>query len=103
GVLVGPPELVAEIAASSASYDLHEKLRLYERYGVREYLVWRTLDAAVDWFLLRDGRYQRLAPDGHGVLSSEVCPGLCLCVTALLAGDDRGVDAVLQEALRARG
>ncbi|MBK8977357.1 MAG: Uma2 family endonuclease [Planctomycetes bacterium] len=103
GVLVGPPELVAEIAASSASYDLHEKLRLYERHGVREYLVWRTCDVAVDWFALRDGRYQRLAPDRDGVLTSEVWPGLCLCVPALLAGDDRGVDAVLQEALRARG
>jgi Uma2 family endonuclease len=31
GYLAGAPELVGEIAASSASYDLHEKLRAYER------------------------------------------------------------------------
>src|SRR5438874_11147333 len=27
----GPPQLVVEVAASSASYDLHEKLRAYRR------------------------------------------------------------------------
>jgi len=32
--LEGVPELIVEIAASSASYDLHSKLRLYERVGV---------------------------------------------------------------------
>lgn len=34
------PELVAEVAASSASYDLHTKLGAYLRNGVREYIVW---------------------------------------------------------------
>jgi Uma2 family endonuclease len=34
--IAGPPELVAEVSASSASYDLHEKLRAYQRNGVRE-------------------------------------------------------------------
>lgn len=37
--LEGAPELIVEIAASSASYDLHEKLRAYRRNGVQEYLV----------------------------------------------------------------
>jgi Uma2 family endonuclease len=36
----GAPELVLEIALSSASYDLHDKLPVYQRTGVREYLVW---------------------------------------------------------------
>ncbi|MGO9600026.1 MAG: Uma2 family endonuclease, partial [Isosphaeraceae bacterium] len=40
----GAPELVAEVASSSASYDLHVKLHVYRRSGVREYLVWRVLD-----------------------------------------------------------
>jgi hypothetical protein len=44
GYLVGPPELVAEIAASSSSIDLHDKLRAYRRNGVKEYLVWRTTE-----------------------------------------------------------
>src|SRR4051812_13988373 len=41
GYVVGAPELVAEVAASSASYDLDVKLNAYRRNGVREYIVWR--------------------------------------------------------------
>ena len=46
------PELVAEVAASSASYDLNIKLDVYRRNGVREYLVWRVHDRQIDWFVL---------------------------------------------------
>lgn len=35
----GAPELIVEIAASTASYDLHEKLKVYRRNQVQEYLV----------------------------------------------------------------
>src|SRR5262249_5685877 len=45
----GAPELVAEVAASSVSIDLNAKLLVYRRNQVREYLVWRVLDQAVDW------------------------------------------------------
>ena len=83
----GAPELVAEIASSSAAIDLHCKLRVYLRSGVQEYLVWRTLDQQLDWFELREGDYIRLAPDDHGRLRSRVFPGLWLAVTPLLAGD----------------
>ncbi len=38
GYLEGAPELVVEIAASSASYDLHDKLQLYQRQRVQEYI-----------------------------------------------------------------
>ena len=38
----GAPELVAEIAATSASYDLRDKRVVYQRNGVREYLVWHV-------------------------------------------------------------
>src|SRR5947209_2476661 len=43
------PELVGEIAASSVAFDLHTKLTVYRRSGVREYLVWRVLDQQFDW------------------------------------------------------
>jgi len=33
------PELIVEVAVSSAAYDLHDKLRVYQRNGVKEYLV----------------------------------------------------------------
>src|SRR5436309_8264079 len=42
GYLAGAPELIAEVASSSVSYDLHQKLHAYRRNGVREYLVWRV-------------------------------------------------------------
>ncbi len=87
GYLAGAPELVVEIAASSKSRDLHQKKRAYERNGVHEYIVWRTLDGAIDWFQLRDGRYERREPGAEGIIASEVFPGLRLDVAAMLAGD----------------
>ena len=94
--LEGAPELVVEVAASSAPYDLGAKLRAYQRAGVQEYLVWRVLDRAIDWFRLRGDRYVRLEPDARGVIHSEVFPGLRLAVDKLLAGDLPGVVAELQ-------
>ena len=99
GYIEGAPELVAEVASSSASYDLHAKLRVYRRNGVREYLVWRVLDHAVDWFALRAGQYERLSPDAGGLLRSEVFPGLWLDPAALLRGDLATVLAVVQRGL----
>jgi Uma2 family endonuclease len=37
----GAPELVAEVAASSAAKDLHDKKKAYRRNGVKEYIVWQ--------------------------------------------------------------
>lgn len=99
GYLDGPPELVAEVTASSASYDLHDKLRAYQRSGVREYVVWRTQDQALDWLVLRAGRFAPLAPGEVGLLRSEAFPGLWLDPAALLALDAAGVLAALQGGL----
>jgi Uma2 family endonuclease len=98
GYVTGAPELIVEIAASSASYDLHEKLNAYRRNGVREYVVWRVWDAAVDWFVLRAGRYERLAPV-DGVYKSEVFPGLWLDPAAAVRRDLARLLEVLQEGL----
>jgi Uma2 family endonuclease len=91
------PELVAEVAASSASYDLHTKLNVYRRNSVKEYLIWRVLDRQLDWFVLRGSQYDQLAPDAQGWLRSEVFPGLWLDVAALLQGDMARVLAVVQQ------
>jgi Uma2 family endonuclease len=96
GYLVGPPELIVEVSASTASYDLHDKLNAYRRNGVREYLVWRVWDREFDWFQLRGRRYQRLSPDRQGVYRSEVFPGLWLDSKAALAGNFKQVMATLQ-------
>ena len=90
---------VAEVAASSESYDLHDKLRAYQRNGVREYIVWRVRNAAIDWFVLREGRFEKLLPDVSGYLKSEVFPGLWLDPAAMTSGDPARVMAVLQQGI----
>lgn len=97
--LEGAPELVVEIAASSASYDLHEKLNVYRRAGVQEYIVWRTEDQALDWFRLREGKYEMLVADAQGIIRSEIFPGLNLAVPALLEGKLDRVLAELQQGI----
>ena len=98
GYIDGAPQLIVEIAASSVSYDLHEKMEAYRRNGVGEYVVWRTVDAAIDWFSLRDGTYVRIEPDADGMIESEQFPGLRLHVPSLLAGDLAAVLARLRGA-----
>ncbi|MEZ6036771.1 MAG: Uma2 family endonuclease [Planctomycetota bacterium] len=99
GYLQGPPELVVEVAASSVSYDLHQKLAAYRRNGVAEYLVLRTEDAAVDWFVLRRGTYERQLPDPAGLLRSERFAGLWLDPAALLRGDAAALRAAVDRGL----
>jgi Uma2 family endonuclease len=89
GYVVGAPELVVEVAASSASYDLHDKMEAYRLAGVPAYVVWRTVDRMIDWFRLRDGEYVRVEPDEDGVIESEAFPGLRLDLPAMIAGDRR--------------
>ncbi len=95
----GAPELVAEVAASSASIDLHDKKKAYRRNGVREYIVWRVLENKLDWFSLEDGEYAPLTADASGVIKSKVFPGLWLTVDALLTGNMTQVLAVQQQGL----
>jgi Uma2 family endonuclease len=98
--LEGAPELIGEVTSSTVSYDLGDKLEVYRRNSVREYIVWRVLDRALDWFVLRGSVYQRLQSNQQGVVASEVFPGLWLDVNALLAGDLARVLTVLREGLR---
>jgi len=95
GYLEGPPVLVVEVAASSASYDLHDKMEAYRRAGVPEYVVWQVVDGRIRWFHLRDGEYIPLEPDERGVIESRVLPGLRLPVEAMLAGDMAAVLAAI--------
>ena len=95
----GAPELVAEVAASSVAIDLNTKLRVYRRNNVREYLVWRVIDQAIDWFVLRQGQYDRLALNLAGLYQSEVFPGLWLDPSALTRSDLAAVLKALQQGL----
>lgn len=100
GYIEGPPELVVEIALSSAAYDLHDKKHVYRRNGVQEYLVWQVYDKRIDWWELRDELYTPLSADEHGIVRSRVFPGLWLHANALLQGDMAAVLAALQQGLQ---
>ena len=94
----GAPELIVEVAASSASYDLHDKRRVYRRNGVQEYLVWRTYSQQLDWFYLEAGEYLPLAAEA-GMIRSCRFPGLWLAADALLAGNLAEVLRVLHQGI----
>ena len=98
--LEGAPELIVEVAASSASIDMHAKRSVYRRNGVQEYIVWRTRENRLDWFELLDGEYRPLPSDRSGVVRSRVFPGLRLAVNALLEGNLAASLAELERGLQ---
>jgi len=97
GYLTGPPELIVEVASSSAAIDMRDKRRAYCRNRVQEYLVWLVAEGRLEWFNLEDDEYRPQLPDARGLLHSRAFPGLRLPVGALLAGDTaRVLDALTQ-------
>jgi Uma2 family endonuclease len=96
--LEGAPELLAEVASSSVSYDLHEKKRAYRRNGVQEYLVWLVEEKRVEWWELKDEEYVSL-PTEENVIKSRVFPGLWLAAAALVRGNSAEVLAQVQKGL----
>lgn len=95
-----PPELIVEIAASSASVDLGDKLKVYQRNHVQEYLVWSVYEEKVDWFFLQTEGYQKSLPDQNSVIKSQIFPGLWLDVSALLQGTLAQVLTALQQGIQ---
>ena len=100
GYIFGAPQLAAEVTASTAAKDLGDKLVVYGRNEILEYLVWRVEDQEIDWFTLRQGKYERLPISPEGVYKSEAFPGLWLDPAALLSGNLARVHQVLQEGLK---
>ncbi|WP_445634272.1 Putative restriction endonuclease domain-containing protein [Nostoc sp. DSM 114161] len=98
----GAPELIAEVAASSAANDLHDKKKVYHRNGVKEYIVWQSLENKLNWFCLQNEEYVQLETDANGVIKSCVFPGLWLDVQALCKGKMAQVLAVLQQGLNSQ-
>ncbi|MBC8875886.1 MAG: Uma2 family endonuclease [Planctomycetes bacterium] len=95
--VLGAPELIAEIALSSRSIDLHAKRDDYARYGVCEYLVLCLRERELRWFDLRNDR--ELEPGDDRIYRIGVFPGLWIDGAALLARDHSRLMAVLQEGL----
>jgi Uma2 family endonuclease len=56
--IMGAPDLVVEVLSPSTSLkDKREKKGLYERFGVREYLLVYPEDAIVERYTLAEGKY----------------------------------------------
>ena len=100
GYVEGPPELIVEIAGTSVDYDLQDKLEVYQRGGVQEYIVWQTQEKCLDWFQLVNEAYVTLAPNAEGIIESRIFPGLRLAVAALIEEDRAKVSSELQVGLQ---
>lgn len=99
GYVTGPAELVAEVAYSSAAFDLHAKRIEYEQAGVREYLVAVVETQTVEWFTRGRRGFVPLKADAGGTLRSKVFPGLWLDTAAVFARSPRRLMTVLQQGL----
>jgi Uma2 family endonuclease len=97
--IVGGPEVVAEVAATSASIDLGDKFDVYRQFGIKEYIVWRVFDEMIDWFVLRGGQFEHLPLPPDGIYRSEALPGLWLDAAALIRGDMARVSHVAQQGI----
>ncbi len=97
GYVLGPPELVVEIAHASRAIDLHAKRADYARAGVPEYLVYLVDERRLRWFdLAADAE---LSPDADGVVRARQFPGLWIDGPALAARDHGRLMATLDAGL----
>lgn len=100
GYLSGSPEFILEVSASRVNIDLGQRFQVYLRNQVSEYVVWRIYDSAIDWFVFRNGQFDRHEPDpADGLLKSAVFPGLWLDPAALVNRDKMAVLAALSRGL----
>jgi Uma2 family endonuclease len=102
GYAAGAPELVVEISHTTTAKDKGVKLRLYERSGVREYIMVMPVERQIVWRELESGSYREIAPDEDGLYRSRVFPGLWLDPAALWAGDLAGLAAAVPKGVAQR-
>ena len=102
GYVSGPVELAAEVATSTASYDLNQKKRSYLHHGVLEYLAVLTRTQELLWFARRGDAYAPLKPDRDGVFRSLVFPGLWIDAPALLSDDGARLQRTAAKGLRSK-
>lgn len=98
----GAPELIVEISHTTGSKDAGDKLRLYERSGVREYLMIRPGRKQVIWRSMVRRKYAELTPGDDGLYRSRVFPGLWLNAAALWKQDLAGLTAAVAAGVRRR-
>lgn len=95
----GSPELAIEVSNATLRYDTGPKLALYQRAGVREYLICSPERREILWRYLEQGRYVLLEPDAAGVLRSRVFPGLWLDSKALFENDRLALRTTIEKGI----
>jgi Uma2 family endonuclease len=93
----GAPELIAEIANTSRSIDLHGKLEDYTQHGVREYLVLTLGEGRLRWFDLQNCK--ELRADSEGICRIRCFPGLWIDERAVIEKDFARLITVLDQGL----
>lgn len=92
----GTPELVVEVGQTTHSKDAGEKLRLYEREGVREYITVRPQRRQITWRASVRRKFTEILPAKNGFYRSRVFPGLWLDPAAFWNQDLPGLAAAVQ-------
>jgi len=93
------PELVVEVEAWSRSRDLGARLKVYERMGVREYLIADISHRQFLWKECANGAFEPVEPGADGIFRSRFFPGLWLDPAALSRLDLLKLFAVVQQGL----
>lgn len=76
----GAPDLVIEILSpSNAYYDLRQKKDIYQKYGVKEYIIVDPIALNCELYILKDGVYQlHQKAEKTETIKSLLLPGLGL-------------------------
>jgi len=96
GYLEGSPDLIVEIAASSAWIDVGKKKATYQKFKVKEYIAWRTIERQFCWWTLESGNFIPIEADPDGIHRSRFVPGLWLDTQSLFDNEAKRMVDVLK-------
>jgi Uma2 family endonuclease len=99
GWLVGPPELIIEVADTTKTKDRVEKLAQYDRAEVAEYVILALRPDLIYAYVRGPVGLQPVAIDRDAVYRSTTFPGVWLDIQALLKDDSAMVIATVQRGL----
>ena len=83
----GAPDLVIEILSPSTGYyDLRQKKDIYEKYGVKEYIVIDPIGLVAELYAIKDGAYYlHQKAQKNEQLNSILLPGFSIDLSKLFA------------------
>src|SRR5476651_1829455 len=81
----GAPDLIIEILSpSNAYYDLRQKKDIYEKYGVKEYIIIDPIAQNADLYVLKNGAfYLHQKAENNQAIASILLPGFVIDLSKL--------------------